>query len=184
MYVTKPPCGAPVTNAAVLYLTDVYGINLTQNRLLVSLYYVVSTLAEVIFRLADSFARAGFLTVAPDMFNGVPALADVNDLSWNPPAFLARHNTNSTDPIVEKGIRYLRETLGFSKVAISGYCYGGRYAFRFLDPSRKIKADVAFTAHPSGWMNSEVLQIGAAVSVAAGGESILPSVPGSLGSVW
>lgn len=33
MYITKPNVSAPVTNTAVLYLTDVFGINLTENRL-------------------------------------------------------------------------------------------------------------------------------------------------------
>lgn len=33
MYVTKPNASAPVTNTALLYLTDVFGINLTENRL-------------------------------------------------------------------------------------------------------------------------------------------------------
>lgn len=33
MYISKPTGGAPATNTAVLYLTDVFGINLTENRL-------------------------------------------------------------------------------------------------------------------------------------------------------
>lgn len=33
MYISRPNASAPVTNTAVIYLTDVYGINLTQNRL-------------------------------------------------------------------------------------------------------------------------------------------------------
>lgn len=33
MYISRPNASAPVTNTAVVYLTDVYGINLTQNRL-------------------------------------------------------------------------------------------------------------------------------------------------------
>lgn len=33
MHITKPNASAPVTNTAVLYLTDVFGINLTENRL-------------------------------------------------------------------------------------------------------------------------------------------------------
>lgn len=35
MYVTQPNASAPVTDTAVLYLTDVFGINLTENRLYV-----------------------------------------------------------------------------------------------------------------------------------------------------
>lgn len=45
MYVTTPNASlgtvAPVTDTAVLYLTDVFGINLTENRL-----YVLTPLAD------------------------------------------------------------------------------------------------------------------------------------------
>lgn len=51
--------------------------------------------------LADSFARAGFVTVAPDLFQGSPAPSDLNDPTFNTTAFLAAHGPDVTDPIVE-----------------------------------------------------------------------------------
>lgn len=51
--------------------------------------------------LADSFARAGFVTVAPDLFQGSPAPSDLNDPTFNTTAFLAAHGPDVTDPIIE-----------------------------------------------------------------------------------
>lgn len=159
-YITKPGADAPDTNgSAVLYLTDVFGINLTENKL-----------------LADSFARAGFVTVAPDLFNGTPAPSDLNDPTFNTTAFLAAHGPEVTDPLVEGAINYIRSTLSPSKLAVTGYCFGGRYSFRFVDAARTVKADVAFAAHPSAWVDGEVSAIGAATAVAtADQDSLLPA---------
>lgn len=64
----------------------------------------------------------------------------------------------------------MRTTLNVSRVAVTGYCFGGRYSFRFVDPARTLKADVAFAAHPSAWTDADVSAIGAPVSVATAGE--------------
>lgn len=122
------------------------------------------------YRLSDSFARAGFITVAPDMFNGQPAPSDLNDPTFDTAAFLAAHGPNVTDPIIDKAITYMRNNFNFTKLAVTGYCYGGRYSFRYVDPKRTIKADVAFAAHPSAWEDNEVSTIGAPISVAAAGK--------------
>lgn len=67
-------------------------------------------------------------------------------------------------------VNYLRNTLNVTKLAVTGYCFGGRYSFRFVDPARTVKADVAFAAHPSAWEDGEVSAIGAATSVATAGK--------------
>ncbi|PSR78958.1 dienelactone hydrolase family-domain-containing protein [Coniella lustricola] len=158
LYITMPPPHAAVTNTAVLYLTDVFGINLTENRL-----------------LADSFARAGFVTVAPDLFNGQPAPSDLNDPTFNTTAFLAAHGPDVTDPVINTAIEFINNNLNTTKLAVTGYCFGGRYSFRFTDPARSLKADVAFAAHPSAWEDEEVSAIGAPTAVAAAdGDSLMP----------
>ncbi|CAK7205273.1 hypothetical protein SEUCBS139899_008040 [Sporothrix eucalyptigena] len=153
MYITKPQGNA---TAAVLYLTDVFGIQLAQNKL-----------------LADSFARAGFLTVAPDMFNGTPAPGDINVPGFNTTTFLNTHGPTQTDPIVAAGIAYIR-SLGITRIGATGYCYGGRYAFRAGGnlTSAGGKADTAgaqavFAAHPSMLTDDEISAIQGPASVAA-----------------
>lgn len=108
--------------------------------------------------------------MAPDLFNGQPAPSDLNNPSFNSSAFLAAHGPEVTDPIIDNAIDYLRNTLNVSKVAVTGYCFGGRYSFRFTDQSRTLKADVAFAAHPSAWVDEEVSAIGAPTAVAAAGK--------------
>lgn len=76
-----------------------------------------------------------------------------------------------TDPIIDVAINYLRNTLNVTKLAVTGYCFGGRYSFRFTDPARTLRADVAFAAHPSAWTDEDVSNIGGPTAVAAAGKS-------------
>ncbi|KAK8022767.1 alpha/beta-hydrolase [Apiospora rasikravindrae] len=96
-------------DTAVLFLTDIYGLASPED-----------------LRLADSFGRAGYFTVAPDLFDGAPSPLDMNAPGFNQTQFLAAHGPDVTDPLVAKGIRYLREVRGYPRVAVTGYCFGGR----------------------------------------------------------
>ena len=118
-------------------------------------------------RLADSFARAGYLTVAPDMFNNDPAPADLATPGFNATAWTLLHSPPAVDPILAKGVAYL-QSRGINKIATTGYCYGGRYAFRLLAPGKGV--DAGFAAHPSLLENSEILAITKPISVAAAGK--------------
>ncbi|KAF6832749.1 dienelactone hydrolase family protein [Colletotrichum plurivorum] len=151
LYVTKPKgwsAGCNATKTGVLYLTDVFGIQLAENKL-----------------LSDSFARAGYISVAPDLFDGKPAPEDINVPGFNTTQFLAQHGPNITDPIVANAVDYLRKELGVAKVAVTGYCFGGRYTFRELAPGKG--ADVGFAAHPSLLTDDEIKAIVGPASVAA-----------------
>lgn len=139
---------------AVLFLTDIYGIASPED-----------------LRLADSFGRAGYFTVAPDLFNGSPSPLDMNAPGFNQTQFLAAHGPDVTDPIVAKGIRYLREVRGAQHVAIAGYCFGGRYALRFagnLTAGENQGVDAVFAGHPAGWSDEEIADITLPASVAQG----------------
>ncbi|KAK7755420.1 hypothetical protein SLS62_002647 [Diatrype stigma] len=152
LYIT----GEKKSDTAVVYLTDVFGIQLLENKL-----------------LADSFGRAGFLTVAPDLFDGKPAPADLNDPSFNQTEFLAEHGPEVTDPKIATAIDYLRNTAGAAKIAVTGYCFGGRYSFRFLAEAKG--ADVGFAAHPSLLEDAEIAAITRPISVAAAdGDALMP----------
>lgn len=100
--------------------------------------------------LADSFARAGFLVIAPDLFNGSPSPADMNSPSFGNSTFnISDHGPAVTEPILERAINYARTVAGSTRVAMTGYCFGGRYSFRFANVSRGVHVDAAFAAHPS-----------------------------------
>ncbi|KAI0000272.1 dienelactone hydrolase [Xylariaceae sp. FL0662B] len=144
MYITGSP-----SDVGVLYLTDVFGIQLLENKL-----------------LADSFGRAGYITVAPDLFNGTPAPGDINgEPDFDLTAFLDDHSPEATDPIIATAVSYLRETVGVQKVLATGYCFGGRYAFRVLAEGKGV--DAGFAAHPSMLEDAEISAITGPASVAA-----------------
>lgn len=98
--------------------------------------------------MADSFARAGYFTLAVDTFSGDPAPypltsdPDFDLESWWP-------LPDVVDPILETVIEYVRNSLGFPRVGIAGYCYGGYYSARFLAENRTIRADASFAVTPS-----------------------------------
>ncbi|EQB53655.1 dienelactone hydrolase [Colletotrichum gloeosporioides Cg-14] len=160
IYVSKPKghsARGNKTSVGVLYLTDVYGVQLAQNTL-----------------LTDSFARAGYISVAPDLFDGKPAPNDINVPGFNTTQFLAAHGPNVTDPIIANAVKYLKEELGVSKVAVTGYCFGGRYAFRELAAGKG--ANVAFAAHPSLLTDDEIKAITGPASVAAAqNDNLMPA---------
>ncbi|WZH48794.1 Alpha/Beta hydrolase protein [Fusarium acuminatum] len=159
LYVSKPHPSLgykkPGTRTGVLLLTDVYGLKLRENR-----------------ELADNFAKQGFITVAPDLFNGNPAPSE-DTPGFNITEFLAKYPPKVTDPVVAKAIKYLRKELKVQKVAASGYCYGGRYVFRSLDKNGGV--DVGFTAHPSLLATDEIKAVTKPVSIAgAAQDEIFP----------
>ncbi|KAL2264261.1 hypothetical protein VTK26DRAFT_9037 [Humicola hyalothermophila] len=154
MYISRPDANdvrtEPRARAGVLYLTDVFGIALNENKLLV-----------------DSFARAGYLALAPDLFSGSPAPGDINVPGFNTTEFLARHGPDVTDPVVATALAYMRDELGVELVLAPGYCFGGRYVFRFLAGDREARVDAGFAAHPSMVGDDEIEAIAGPVSVAA-----------------
>lgn len=79
-----------------------------------------------------------------------------------------------TDPIVDTAISFMRTGLEVKKLALAGYCFGGRYAFRYADTRRTLRPDVAYAAHPSSYTDDEAIAIDLPMSVAAAGEYFVP----------
>ncbi|PKS09939.1 hypothetical protein jhhlp_004562 [Lomentospora prolificans] len=170
IYVAQPE--REYGDIAVLYLTDVFGIQLKENKLKKEKSTTTDTKSHDI-SLADSFSRAGFLTIAPDLFAGEPAPEDLNQPGWDIEKFLEDNSPEVVDPRIEHAIRYLREELGVRRFAVTGYCFGGRFAFRFGAEGKGPHA--VFAAHPSNLGDDEILNVKVASSIAAAeNDSMLP----------
>lgn len=109
------------------------------------------------------------MTVAPDLFNGTPAPMDLNNPAFNTSQFIANHGVEVIDPIIASAIKYLRNTVKVKKIAVTGYCFGGKYAVRFVAAGKG--ADVAFAAHPSLLDNKELQAVTGPTAIAAAGKS-------------
>ncbi|KAL5492295.1 hypothetical protein ACEPAI_3742 [Sanghuangporus weigelae] len=126
-YVAIPPEGTAYDKTkAVLFLPDVFGIDLVNSRL-----------------LADDFAKNGFQTYLPDYLNGDP-IVELN-ASFDFPSWLAKHGAEQTRPPLDKVIAALKEK-GVTSFGATGYCFGARYVFD-LAFDGVIKA--AVVSHPS-----------------------------------
>jgi dienelactone hydrolase len=110
-YITYPKDNK-TPEKAIVFLTDIFGI------------FPNSQL------LADEFAKSGYLTVIPDLFQGDQiSVADMESGKANLGAWLPNHQTANVDPVVEASIKYVRETLGVKKVGAVGYCFGAKVCF-------------------------------------------------------
>ncbi|KAK1690028.1 dienelactone hydrolase [Colletotrichum godetiae] len=138
----------PMRQFGVLMLPDVFGIQSNENML-----------------LADSFARAGYITVAPDLMDGKPR-TEGSMTGFNASEFFKSHGPSVTDPKVEKAIMYMREQMGVRSIASTGYCFGGRYVFRALGLPNKKGVQVGFAAHPSALGDDEIMAIKGPASLA------------------
>ncbi|CAG8976670.1 hypothetical protein HYALB_00012062 [Hymenoscyphus albidus] len=151
-YIAYPP--GPVesrSNAtAILYLTDIFGLPLVNNRL-----------------LGDSLAQAGYFVVMPDLFAGEAIkVEEFGTPEFNMTAWSARHTAAAVDPILESLITTMRGSWGVTKIGAVGYCFGGKYVTRFLAEGKGL--DAGFTAHPSSVVAAEYEGITKPLSIAYG----------------
>ncbi|KAF2123945.1 alpha/beta-hydrolase [Dothidotthia symphoricarpi CBS 119687] len=145
-YFTYPENGA--TQNAILIMPDVLGIDFLNVQL-----------------IADQFAANGYLTVIPDYFNG-------NVMPFNPPKefdFWAWVKNNmphpeTVDPVIENTIKHLRGDLGVKRLGGVGYCFGGKYVFRWL---KEGGLDAGYAAHPTFVTADEVKGIKGPLSISA-----------------
>lgn len=136
------------TDTAILYLSDIFGLPLVNNKL-----------------LADSFAKAGYLVVAPDLFKGDAIPVDkMGDASFNKTAWNAKHTVADVEAIIDTTIKTMKSKYAVKQLGAVGYCFGGKYVTRLLAKGKPV--DVGFTAHPSGVTKEELLAVDAPISIA------------------
>ncbi|KAL5394891.1 hypothetical protein PMIN06_002336 [Paraphaeosphaeria minitans] len=135
---------------AVLFVSDIYGVPLLENKL-----------------LADSIASAGYTVIFPDLFNGDAVPSDDREgPALNLTEWRSRHPTAEIDAILGLAVDYIHNDLKISRIGGVGYCFGGKYVPRFLAEGKGI--DVGFIAHPSGLEAAEVQGINGPITIAAG----------------
>jgi len=128
-YVATPTGEYPKTKA-ILFLTDVFGAELINNRL-----------------LADDFAANGIKTVIPDYLNDDPIPSDALNpgSNFDIGKWFPNHTQDKTRPAIDKVVEALKSQ-GVTELAATGYCFGGRYMF---DLAFENIIKVGVVSHPS-----------------------------------
>ncbi|KAI0053183.1 dienelactone hydrolase endo-1,3,1,4-beta-D-glucanase [Auriscalpium vulgare] len=129
-YVGTPTVEYP-KDKAIIFLTDVFGIQLINNKLLV-----------------DGLAQNGFKVYAPDLFEGDPIPENRLTPDGKPfdmAKWRSAHGFDVTRPRVQALLDGLKEQ-GVVTYGATGYCYGARLTFDFAFENA-IAASVV--AHPS-----------------------------------
>lgn len=150
MYLSYPP-GRTLSTKALLYVTDIFGVPLLQNKL-----------------LADSLAANGYLVVMPDLFKGDAISVEEQEAGLNLTEWRALHPTQEIDSIINTTVGYMRSELDVQKIGGVGYCFGGKYVPRFMTSHGGL--DLGFIAHPSSLTEQEIGGISKGISIAAGSE--------------
>lgn len=152
-YSTKPKQGTVKhPHIAIILATDVFGFKIPNARL-----------------IADSYAEeGGVLVVVPDLFEGKEPPADlldsINALSqpvsiftkiygilriiWYLVPFMLRVAPSDGVNRIERVVHYLKTNRDISRVAVQGYCWGGRIAIHLAQKDNIV--DVFGSAHPGG----------------------------------
>jgi len=148
-YVAEP--SSKDKSKTIIFLTDIFGYEFTNARL-----------------LADEYAKAGFYVLVPDILQGDPLppsflqtiepplkdqeQAGLIDKAKNTAivgatlgTWLPKHREAVTLPIVEKLVDDVKKTPGVGKVGTIGFCFGGRYSILMAHA----KVDAAYACHPS-----------------------------------
>ncbi|KAF7365719.1 Dienelactone hydrolase endo--beta-D-glucanase [Mycena venus] len=111
-YIATPTVDYP-KDKVLIYLTDAFGMGLVNNLL-----------------LADDFARNGFKTIVPDMFNDDPVPLNVYqpDSTWDRVKWFSNHGPQQIRPAIDSVLAALKEQ-GVASFCATGYCLGARYVF-------------------------------------------------------
>ncbi|KAI5297988.1 hypothetical protein KEM55_003977, partial [Ascosphaera atra] len=106
--------------------------------------------------LADQYARAGFLTIIPDLFAGdvieFNSLGSIDFPAWFRGDYSPSHTPHDeahTDPVVNAVAQQLKADPNIKKVSAAGYCFGAKYVCRLLRDPEASGVSAGYVAHPS-----------------------------------
>ncbi|KAI0698376.1 alpha/beta-hydrolase [Cytidiella melzeri] len=127
-YVATPTVDYP-KDKVLLYIPDVFGVQLPNHQL-----------------LADDYARNGFKVVVPDIFDepcppdALDPGSDFDLMKWFGP-----NGPHVTEPRIRKVLAALKSS-GITRVGALGYCYGARTSFNLAFENA---VDAVAVSHPS-----------------------------------
>ena len=111
-YLARPSGPA---KAAIIVVPEIFGVN------------------AGIRRKCDTWAEAGYLALAPDIFwrfaPGVELDPDVPEQLQQAFGHFQRYDADDGVKDIEAAIHHLRRAEGVEKVGLVGYCLGGRLAY-------------------------------------------------------
>ncbi|KAI0731408.1 alpha/beta-hydrolase [Earliella scabrosa] len=132
------PTGDYPKDKVVLFLSDVFGIPLVNNKLLV-----------------DDFARNGYRTIMPDLFQGDALPEDaMSRTDFDRASWIGRHGPESWKPAVDAVVSALQAE-GVTWIGTTGYCFGAPPAWYL---AFKGASKVTVVSHPSRLRIPEDLQ--------------------------
>ncbi|KAI0252938.1 Alpha/Beta hydrolase protein [Lactifluus subvellereus] len=125
-YVATPQTDYP-KDKAIIYLTDVFGLELPNNLACHPQQTLFIQLTYPTQLLADDFARNGFKVYAPDLVKGdpVPQEAFNPGVNFDLSKWLEEHSAQLAGARARKVIEGLRAQ-GITIYGATGYCYGAR----------------------------------------------------------
>ena len=150
-YVARPQGAGPFP--AVMMIHEFYGLN------------------ESIVSLADLLAEEGYLVVAPDTFRG-------STTAWIPRAIYQVITTRPENVNADLDSVYAwlqaQPDVDASRIAISGFCYGGRTSLAYSLHNDQLAATVIFYGSPE--TNSQVLRTlpGPVLGIFGGADQSIP----------
>jgi carboxymethylenebutenolidase len=110
-YVSEP---TPPTHAGLVVIQEIFGVN------------------PHIRRVTDSFAKEGFLSIAPALFDRVePGV----ELPYDPAsgkkgyAYVTALDQKNTIADIDAAISFLRAQPGITQIGVVGFCWGGTLAY-------------------------------------------------------
>lgn len=117
-------------NALTLFIVNTYIVypkdNKTPDKVIILLTDILGIYTNTQL-LADDFANKGYLIVMPDLFQGGQLSAtSMHSSNIDLSSWLPKHQVAQIDPIMEKTIKYVRETLDMNRVGAVGYCIGAK----------------------------------------------------------
>ena len=111
-YVARPE-GTP--KAAIIVIQEIFGVN------------------PGIRQKCDTWAKAGYLAVAPDLFfrisPGIELDPDVEEQLQEAFGYFGEYNPDDGVKDLEATIHWIRREAGVAKVGCVGYCLGGKLAY-------------------------------------------------------